>query len=69
MRRQSAVRGKNAPGIAASICGNRQTSVQDAPSAGFNAYAEPIEIVALQNNCGDTSFVIDRETKKKKPPN
>jgi hypothetical protein len=59
---------ENAPGIAASICGNRQTSVQDAPSTGFNAYAEPIEIVALQNDCGETSFVIDRGTKKKKRP-
>jgi polygalacturonase len=60
---------ENAPGIAASICGNRQTSVQDAPSAGFNAYAEPLEILALQNDCGETSFVIDRGTKKKKHPN
>ncbi|MGH6737897.1 MAG: right-handed parallel beta-helix repeat-containing protein, partial [Bradyrhizobium sp.] len=60
---------ENAPGIAASICGNRQTSVQDAPSAGFNAYAAPIEIVALQNDCGETSFVIDRGIKKTKRPN
>ena len=60
---------ENAPGIVASICGNRQTSVQDAPSAGFNAYAEPLEILALQNDCGETSFVIDRGTKKMKRPN
>jgi hypothetical protein len=57
---------ENAPGIASAICGNRQTSMQDAPTAGFNAYAEPIEIVALQNDCGETSFVINRGTKKKK---
>jgi hypothetical protein len=60
---------ENAPGIAASICGNRQTAMQDAPSDGFNAYAEPIEIVALQNDCGETGFVLDRGTKKKKRAN
>ena len=55
------------PGIAAAICGNRQKSVQTETSGGFNAYAEPIEIVALQNDCGETGFVIDRgNTKKKK---
>ena len=58
---------ENAPGIAASICGNRQTSKQTETSGGFNTYAEPIEIVALQNDCGETGFVIDRgNTKKKK---
>ena len=58
---------ENAPGIAASICGNRQTSKQTETSGGFNTYAEPFEIVALQNDCGETGFVIDRgNTKKKK---
>lgn len=61
---------ENAPGIAAAICGNRQTSVQTDLSGGFNAYAEPIESVALQNDCGETSFVVDRgKKKKKKRPN
>ena len=59
---------ENAPTVAASICGNRQVSTQTETGGGFNAYAEPIEIVALQNDCGDTSFVIDRMTKKKKKP-
>ena len=59
--------GVNAPGIAASICGNRQTSKQPAASGSFNTYAEPVEIVALQNDCGEMGFVIDRgNTKKKK---
>ena len=57
---------ENAPGIAAAICGNRQTSRQTETSGGFNAYAEPIEIVALQNDCGETGFVLDRGNTKKK---
>ena len=57
---------ENAPTIAASICGNRQVSTQTETGGGFNAYAEPIDVVALQNDCGDSSFVIDRMTKKKK---
>jgi len=59
---------ENAPTVAASICGNRQISTQTETGGGFNTYAEPIDIVALQNDCGDTSFVIDRMTKKKKKP-
>lgn len=57
---------ENAPTVAASICGNRQVNTQTETGGGFNAYAEPIDVVALQNDCGDTSFVIDRMTKKKK---
>src|SRR5262245_20826077 len=58
---------ENAPGVAAAICGNRQTSVQAETSDGFNTYVEPTEIVALQNDCGESGFVIDRgNTKKKK---
>ncbi|MGD9502824.1 MAG: glycosyl hydrolase family 28-related protein [Methyloceanibacter sp.] len=58
---------ENAPGIADAICGNRQKSVQTETSGGFNAYAEPVEVVALQNDCGESGFVIDRgNTKKKK---
>jgi hypothetical protein len=57
---------KDAPGVAASICGNRQTSLQTDSSGGFNAYAEPVEIVALQNDCGETSFVNDRGNTKKR---
>jgi hypothetical protein len=56
----------NAPGVAASICGNRQTTVQNDASGGFNAYAEPIDIVSLQETCGETSFVLDRQVSKKK---
>lgn len=59
---------ENAPSIAASICGNRQVSTPTETSGGFNAYAEPIDVVALQNDCGETGFVIDRMTKKKKQP-
>ena len=58
---------ENAPGVAAAICGNRQKTVQAETSGGFNAYADPVEIVALQNDCGESGFVIDRgNTKKKK---
>ena len=57
---------ENAPGVAGAICDNRQTSTQAETAAGFNAYAEPIEIVALQNDCGESGFVLDRGVKKKK---
>lgn len=59
---------ENAPTVAASICGNRQINTQTETGGGFNAYAEPIDIVSLQNDCGDTSFIIDRMSKKKKKP-
>jgi hypothetical protein len=57
---------ENAPGVASGICGNRQTSVQAQSPGGFNTYAEPIAIVALQNDCGETGFVLDRGNTKKK---
>ena len=57
---------ENAPGLASAICGNRQTTTQTETAGGFNPYAEPIEIVALQNDCGESSFVLDRGVKKKK---
>jgi polygalacturonase len=60
---------KNAPGVASAICGNRQTSSRTDSSGGFNAFVEPIEVVALQNDCGDAGFVVNREKKKKKRPN
>ena len=52
--------------VAASICGNRQVNTQTETGGGFNAYADPIDVVALQNDCGDPSFVIDKVSKKKK---
>ena len=55
-----------APNIAASICGNRQVNTQTESGGGFNAYADAIDVVALQNDCGDPSFVIDKVRKKKK---
>lgn len=58
---------KSAPGVAAAICGNRQIAVQHAP-ADFSAYGESTKVVALQSDCGETSFVIDRGTKKKEHP-
>ena len=58
---------ENAPGVASTICSNRQTNVPSATSGGFNAYAEPVEVVALQNDCGETGFVVDRGTKNKHP--
>ena len=57
------------PSIAAAICGNRQISTQTESAGGFNAYAEPIEVVALQNDCGGGGFVVDRQKKRKTPLN
>ena len=60
---------ENAPTVAASICGNRQVSTQTETGGGFNAYAEPIDVVALQNDCGDTELRHRQgQTKKKKKP-
>lgn len=59
----------SAPWVASGICGNRQTSRQVAPSGGFNAYAEPVDIVTFQDDCGETSFIVYRQGKKKKKPN
>jgi polygalacturonase len=60
---------ENAPTVASGICGNRQVNQTTEHAGGFNAYAEPVDVVALQNDCGDTAFVIDRgTTKRKKPP-
>ena len=56
-----------APSLAAAICGNRETSTATEHTGGFNAYAEPIEVVALQNDCGGGGFVVDRQKKRKKP--
>ena len=56
-----------APSLAAAICGNRETSTATEHTSGFNAYAEPIEMVALQNDCGSGGFVVDRQKKRKKP--
>jgi hypothetical protein len=56
---------ENAPGVAAGICGNRQSSPQVQTSDGFNAYSEPVEIVSLQTACGESGFVLNREKRKK----
>jgi hypothetical protein len=58
---------KYAPSLAAAICGNRQTSTETKHAGGFNAYAQPVEVVALQNDCGDGGFVVNRQKKRKKP--
>jgi polygalacturonase len=57
---------ESAPGVAAAICDNRQSSPQVQTSDGVNAYIEPIEIVSLQTACGETGFVLNREKKKKR---
>lgn len=60
---------ENAPAVrSSSICNNRSISQVTAPSQGFNAYAEPIDMVAFQMNCkegSDLRFEKNRMTKKK----
>jgi polygalacturonase len=59
----------SAPQVASGICRNRQTSQQIETGGGFNVYAEPVEIVSFQSECGETSFIVQRQGgKKKKPP-
>jgi hypothetical protein len=56
----------NAPAVTSGICGNRQTSQQIETGGGFNLYAEPVEIVSFQTECGETSFIVNRQADKKK---
>ena len=61
---------ENAPRVrSASICDNRSISKQTKTAGGFNAYAEPVSMVAFQMNCkegSDMRFEKNRMTKKKK---
>ncbi len=60
---------ENAPGVrSAAICENRHLAAETEPSDGFNAYADPVEIVSLQTDCkegSDMRFELKRHTKKK----
>jgi hypothetical protein len=48
-------------------CDLRQQAEERRPSVRrLHAYAELIEIVALQNDCGETGFVIDRGNEEEK---
>jgi hypothetical protein len=60
---------KNAPFVGASaICNNRQITSQSAPSGGFDAFADPIELVVHQNDCQDgrdPRFEVNRQKRKR----
>jgi hypothetical protein len=54
--------------LASSICENRQVTSEAAPSAGLNAYTEPIKVMVHQNDCEegtDMRFEVTRQKKKK----
>lgn len=55
----------NAQGNAAAVCGNRQLTKGMDMSGGFNAYADPVKSVSIQEACGDTSFI---KSNTRKPP-
>lgn len=61
---------ENAPRVSSTeICDNRFISQQEQTSEGFNAFAEPVEAIAFQNDCSsgrDMRFEVNRITKKKK---
>jgi len=64
---------ENAPRIhSTQICKNRYIVKAAPASEGFNTFAEPADIVALQSDCSagrDMRFEINRmNTRKKKPP-
>jgi polygalacturonase len=64
---------ENAPRIhSTQICKNRYIVKAVPASEGFNTFAEPADIVALQSDCSagrDMRFEINRmNTRKKKPP-
>ena len=64
---------ENAPRVhSTQICKNRYVAKELPASEGFNSFAEPVSIVALQADCGegrDMRFETNRMTKKKKPAN
>ena len=61
---------ENAPRVRSTeICKNRYISKQTQSTSGFNSFAEPAEVVALQADCSagrDLRFEVKRFTKKKK---
>jgi hypothetical protein len=61
---------ENAPAVAASaICDNRQVTSQTARQEGPYAFADTIDVVVHQNDCGEGSdmrFEVNRDTRKKK---
>ena len=63
---------ENAPRVrSTAICHNRHTVKETPPTEGFNAFAEEVEVVALQTDCNngrDLRFQVTRQTKKKKKP-
>ncbi len=60
---------ENSPAVrSSSICGNRYVGQQAEQPGGLNAFAEPTEIVALQENCQDgrdLRFEVNRNTKRR----
>ncbi|MFO7477388.1 MAG: glycosyl hydrolase family 28-related protein [Methyloceanibacter sp.] len=56
----------SAPAVASGICKNRQANPQTDTSAGLNAYADPVDIVTFQDECGEPSFIVQRQGGKKK---
>jgi hypothetical protein len=61
---------ENAPAVLASaICDNRQVSSQTARAEGPYAFADAVDVVVHQNDCGEGSdmrFEVNRNTRKKK---
>jgi polygalacturonase len=63
---------ENAPRVhSTQICKNRYIAKEIPASEGFNSFAEPVDIVALQSDCNagrDMRFEINRTNKRKKKP-
>jgi len=63
---------ENAPRVhSTQICKNRYIIKEMPASEGFNTFAEPVDIVALQSDCSegrDMRFETNRMTKKKRRP-
>jgi hypothetical protein len=61
---------ENAPSVRSSaICDNRFIGFEAQPASELNAFADKVEVVALQSDCRegrDLRFEVNRQTKKKK---
>jgi len=60
---------ENAPAVLASvICDNRQVASETARAEGPYAFADPVDVVAHQNDCQDGSdmgFEVNRQSRKR----
>ncbi len=57
---------KDAPAVLdLAVCRNRQITHQSEPSGGLSAFADPVDVVVLQNNCEDRRLEVRTQGRKR----